>query len=210
MDKFPPSIISPNFNSEEVLDSIIRRYNDEHDVFYFSLLNDLKDEELKRVVENIRSSKLGLGRPSHAVFLLPWAVQSMLYSSEFYEESNIKTVKQSKNPNRNIKKSLQSVVDRAKAEAELSELLLHLRLTGFSHSKDMCYKFLKEQHALGNKITVVCNSMKHGGESVHYTGEIVMFDTGCNLLLNKVTTRNNKRLPFIFISCSIIQAFKSD
>lgn len=82
--------------------------------------------------------------------------------------------------------ALKQMIQRAKTEAVISEMLLLLRLTGYSYSRHLFYATLRRALEKEDDIVVIIKDYFNRG-FIKYKGKILLFDRKCNILLDRVS-----------------------
>ncbi|GBE58524.1 dynein heavy chain axonemal, putative [Babesia ovata] len=190
------NILSATFDPESLVDDCENvPFDPSRDRFYLSLLSSVSDEKLRNTVLDLRDSRLAVGRLSHAPFLLPWSVQP---SSEFAESASSGVCAAQPKIGTQLKASLQEFVSRAKGEAESVKRMLELRLTGYTSTRNACYKFLREA-CNSNREVVICLRPSGSVSAVRCRGSVVFFDRSSNMLLSNVKVDGDVCHPFMYI-----------
>ncbi|ORM40015.1 uncharacterized protein BXIN_1473 [Babesia sp. Xinjiang] len=198
------NVLSVDFDPSSLLDESENvPFDNIYDRFYSSLLDNITDERVSAAVERMLTSKLSVGRLSHAQFLLPWRYQPPNEFSDSAAKARAKGDVATTSRGKNLKEGmfelltlrthrfvpdLRAFVSRSKGEAEITKKLLELRLTGNTLTRNACYTFLRSAYAEGREI-VVCVKPLPGEAPVRYQGSIVFFDRGSNMLLGDVKVR---------------------
>ncbi|GIX60603.1 LacI family transcriptional regulator [Babesia caballi] len=194
------------------------------DQFYSKLLGGLSDQvgartllrepwqTLASSIERLRNSRLSVGRLSHAFFLLPWTAQpasAFKDSTTAGEGSGAPAPAAGRNQLKasaypafrspaHIPTGLKQFVARSKSEAETAKQLLELRLTGYTHTRNASYEFLRQACASGREVAVLTRPSGNS-PAVRYRGTVIFFDRDSNLLLGSVTAGGRQRSPFVYI-----------
>ncbi|CDR97458.1 hypothetical protein, conserved [Babesia bigemina] len=190
------NILSATFDPESLVDENENLpFDPSRDRFYLSLLSSVSDEKLHKAVLGLRDSRLAVGRLPHASFLLPWSAQP---SSEFADSAASGVRSQHPKTGTQLKASLQKFVSRAKCEAEAVKHMLELRLTGYTSTRNACYKFLRDALKT-NREVVVCLRLSGVVPAVRCRGSVVFFDRSSNMLLSDVEVDGKVHHPFMYI-----------